>query len=740
MTSVGSWFDREHLAAYLHHAWIANVRFIQAFTTFLCIIVAALLFYYRASIKKRLKIVDEQISRGLVYRDKTSKPQKVVKCIELHPQLVQDHPEWQLCSLGEYINTLRFFTDNDDDNGTSTNTNETQKQTRDQLSKAVERELQVAMGSVLLTSFGPTVGAALLPLLGLNRVETLLGKLVSRFLSWVVAHVFVDFGQEWDPAGDMAAMPFNVGELISFVNLNQKFKQPGRDKEKPVEEQEEKDTEVASSTTTSLPTPLEWMERGEVAYNPTYYTHPDGMPIIEQSLAVKEISTINNCTEGTGTKTVGESAAPPTRKVLIVNPFIVEEHFVAAILGLEDRIRQQETATTKDESTYDPNDTSLPEPTPVNEHILPDLYLGWGDAKCTHTKREILRNRLFATLLTKLSHNYNCRRQNLNQEEYFVVRLGGRNCTFPDEFIQALLDTGHQIEVCPRSTITTFGLAVCIKEEDGSWTNVPIGFFFRSGYERMNRRPVYFATPHGGIDLMIQGPLVGSNETTGQPNKCNIQFYLAIEGMCGWHSNHNADVPWIRPVSTTDVYDKEKALRVIRMSGLLACTFNAIGTEMKLPFGGYGVLGVCNDTAAFVDFAVRGTTNMYPLLSTGRFLMHTAAHLMDLWKKLSAYDDMKLAVGDTRILAAAACRMESDLHCSPVNLIGATRRYLANFPVSYFQIQEDSREEMKNISREYKAFLDGRRLDGGKQLSVSQFVDFLVGNNAIVDESANQVE
>ena len=125
---------------------------------------------------------------------------------------------------------------------------------------------------------------------------------------------------------------------------------------------------------------------------------------------------------------------------------------------------------------------------------------------------------------------------------------------------------------------------------------------------------------YGYILPKIEGPLVGTDES-GKSRKCDIQFYMAIEGMCGWHSNYNTDVPWVKGVSTTELYTTEQALTAIRMSGILACTFNAIGTDMALPFGGYGVLGVCNDTAALVDFAVRGETNMYPLLSTGRYLL-----------------------------------------------------------------------------------------------------------------------
>jgi hypothetical protein len=179
---------------------------------------------------------------------------------------------------------------------------------------------------------------------------------------------------------------------------------------------------------------------------------------------------------------------------------------------------------------YDPDDLDLPEPQPINPTILPGLHMGWGNAKCTHTKREILRNRLFAVLLTKLSYNYQCRKE--GKRDCFVVQMNKKDCQFPDEFVHALIDSGHTIEVCPRSAITTFGLACCVKEDNGSWTNIPIAYFFRTGYERFDQRPAYFSAPHGGIDMKIEGPLVGTIPATGRPQKCDIQFYMAI-GTCG---------------------------------------------------------------------------------------------------------------------------------------------------------------------------------------------------------------
>ena len=250
--------------------------------------------------------------------------------------------------------------------------------------------------------------------------------------------------------------------------------------------------------------PLEWMHRGEVGYAPTYYTPPPSSATI---------------TTTTTTDDDPDSSSSSSNTVLIPNPFIISEHFEAALNGLEERIVDMV-------GDYDPDDRSTPTPTLINPIILPDLYAGWGDAHETHTKREKVRNRLFAVLLTKLSHNYhryapsppgddtkdNNHDSDKKDDEVFIVRMttktGGTGstteCTYPDEFVTALLAAGHTIEVCPRSAITTFGVAACLKEDDDTWTNIPIGLFFRTGYEQQHdHRPAFFYAPHGGMDMKV---------------------------------------------------------------------------------------------------------------------------------------------------------------------------------------------------------------------------------------------
>ena len=85
---------------------------------------------------------------------------------------------------------------------------------------------------------------------------------------------------------------------------------------------------------------------------------------------------------------------------------------------------------------------------------------------------------------------------------------------------------------------------------------------------------------------------------------------------------------------------------------------------------------------------------------------HTTTHLIAYRNKLRKSKDMEHVANDTDRLVKAACAMDSDIHCSPKQLVGATRRYLANYPTPYFQIIEDSRKIMKDMCNTYKPFID----------------------------------
>jgi hypothetical protein len=130
---------------------------------------------------------------------------------------------------------------------------------------------------------------------------------------------------------------------------------------------------------------------------------------------------------------------------------------------------------------------------------------------------------------------------------------------------------------------------------------------------------------------------------------------------------------------------------------------------MKLPFGGYGVLGMCNDSATLIDFAIRGKTMSYPLLSTGRFLIHIVSYLAKLKDEFMALrgtlKDEKLdhIVFDATSLIKSTSRLPSDLHISPSTLIDTSARYDSSYSLSVFQCTADAKvilREMADVAKE----------------------------------------
>ena len=639
------------------------------------------LYRYRSSIKKRLQEIEADFQRGLVYRSTDTPvnkngnknadsipPGKVVRCLELNPEFKLLHEkDWRLVSLGEYLSSLRLLssTGNAD------------------IPRFIEREIEATVGGILLQNLGPRVGAAVLPILGFGNIQSTVAQIASRLTSWFAAHLLVEAAENSDdPTTDRGALPFSMAEMATFANLN--AKRGGSN------------MKVSS---------IELFRRGEVGYVPSF-GHEDKSDREELNSTPDEDGGTEN------------DPAIDDDSNLIPNPFIISSHWEAAIERLEKKTNEMDSYTDTSAAPasepvqvskeYDPEDMSLPEPTPINERILPGLHLGWGDAKCTHTKREIIRNRLLAVLLNKLSHNYHVieQKSGVDNKNLFVVKMKrtSKECRQPGAFVEELVRCGHSVEVVPRQTITTFGMAACIKESDGSWSNVPIAFFFRTGYDRSDGRPAHFAAPHGGLDLTLKGPLVPKRQD-GSDGRCDIQYYMAIEGLCGWHSNHNAQVPWLEAHAPSPVYSESESIRAVRLAGLLACTFNSIGTEMELPFGGYGALGVCNDTAAMVDYAVRGSTNLYPLISTGRFLMHVSRRCLRLYITLVEKECTEEAK-DMRALMSAVCNMESDIHTSPSQLIAASKRFhLCHPKIAHFQLSQESKEILSSMEKMCKEFL-----------------------------------
>ena len=528
----------------------------------------------------------------------------------------------------------------------------------------LQKELSIMIGKFLLDTMGKTYGAALLPLMGSGSVAASIASIASSVSTFLAKSILEhddddDTTEEGDgnnnsnghkSVNDALSFDLSLMELISFVNLNQKVSSTA-------------DDDTASSASSS---PLNRLRRGENESGELAYDRDDGsFPTI----------------------------------------FNMDNDFTNYVTMMEERIL-------KVEGKYDPNDKSFPPSTPINERLLPGLHLGKGDLKYTHTKREGIEHRLLCVLLNKLCHNYHkiASKEVKEAEDCFKVICNGERCTFPEELIQALINCGHKVEVCPRVILSNFGYQLCVKEEDGSFTHIPTTLMLRTGIERTSDgKQVYFCAPHGGLDVNISGPLIGN--TTGSNKKpAWIQFYVSIGGLTCFHPDEDQDAPWAAKTSLADIYSPDDAIRAIRMCAIVAVVFSRIATELKLPFGGYGVLGMCNDSSTLIDLAIRGKTMSYPLLSTGRYLIHIVSYLSKLNDELKSLrgttlDDTKLdlVLSDTKCLIKSTGNMPSDLHISPTTLIDTSERYEASYKLSVFQSIVDAKSilcEMANVARD----------------------------------------
>lgn len=521
----------------------------------------------------------------------------------------------------------------------------------------LQQELNIIIGKFLLDTLGSTYGAALLPMLGVGSVATSIAAVSSAISNFVAKSILDDGGQESDGGGggdqeekygrnnatahDAMSFDLSLMELISFVNLHQKVNTIDDKKQK---------------------TPLERLRLGENVDGDLAYDLDDG-------------------------------ASFPTS-------FDLDSEFIKYVSIMEGRIL-------KKEGKYDPNDRSFPPSVPINERLLPGLHLGKGDLQNTHTKREGIEHRLLCVLLNKLCHNFHkISLQHVKVEDCFKVICNGQTCIFPEELIQALIDCGHSIEICPRVILSNFGMQLCVKEDDGSFTYIPTTLIMRTGFERStDNKPVYFCSPHGGLDLNIKGPIIGRRG----PLPCWIQFYVSIGGLTCFHPDEDQFAPWAAKTSLAEIYSHDDTIRAIRMCAIIAVVFSRIATDMKLPFGGYGVLGMCNDSATLIDFAIRGKTMSYPLLSTGRFLIHIVSYLAKLKDEFMALrgtlKDEKLdhIVFDATSLIKSTSRLPSDLHISPSTLIDTSARYDSSYSLSVFQCTADAKvilREMADVAKE----------------------------------------
>lgn len=523
------------------------------------------------------------------------------------------------------------------------------------LEERLEQEIQAAMTAALLKSLGLHLGSAVLPVTGL--LERGVHRMAGAFAASLENHESAD--DNYQGGGLPVSLPAVV--YASFLNYERLRSEP---------------SQLSAAAT---PTALDQLERGEVGFKPSF----------------------------------SETFLDKSGQPLIPNPFVISKHWDEAITGMEQKLMSEENCEWKSTKTetkegtppapphvYEADSKAMGQNVPVDERLLPGLHTGWGSAQCSHTQHQVLENRVLSVLLNRLAHNYSkiCR----NAEPLFEVCMddntgNNKRMTKPSELIHALVDAGHSVEACVRPHVTTFGISLSVKESDDKWTSIPLALFMENGYVDANGREALSCIPHSGLNLEIRGPLM---------KKGSVQHFIAIDGLCGWHSNHNADVPWINDVDCGEPVHGIIAADYVRVAALQAVAMNAVATKYSLPHGGYGLTGVCNDSAAMIEYAMTRKTHVYPITLSGRFTMHNLRLTQSIKTALKEKPSMEKEVDALDRLTEAMTELKSDVSSLPSEAMDQCRRQLhCQPPEMPFVHNKETQSILQSIQREVESWM-----------------------------------
>ena len=596
----------------------------------------------------------------------------------------------------------------------------------DALPNVIQREVEAGLAAGLLKALGPNAGRALLPAIGTNFVSKKVKGLATNF----IAKWFTSKDNALSQSQDKAGVPVGLMTLIAISDANAKLNSMPPDSENAVEKVRENVIE-ADDGISKLPgtelTAMEKMMAGEVAKGPSFVDSVS-RHLIPQHFIIDEH--FERAIRGMEARLSGEDSEEVDGLINDIGMKMAQEESKAKLLEEESNgiITNGVANSEKDEvsSSYNPDDRSLGDPVPVNPRLFPDLHFGYGSALSTHTKRETLKMRLISLLLNKLGANYYRKLSGDDTEELFTVQMSRDSpaITTPSDFVRALIDSGHDVQAVPSSRLTTFGVGMCVKEPDGSWTNIPLGLFLESGYEDKQGNMAPCMLPHSGLDMYISGPLAGKRGD-GTPSQLAIQHFIGIEGYCGWHSHANADVPFNEAVKADKPVSGEAAIRAARLAALYATSLNGLATELNLPFGGYGLTAVCNDSAAIIQQCLYGHNTIFPMTSIGRFMQRTMRYAQRLRDKIVVLNDadengeaMRDEIKDLEAIVSAMKQIPSDINAAPSNARNAAQRLLHTLqPKLPFAMMTDAKKVMETILIEEEQEERQRSMHEQKQIS-----------------------
>lgn len=157
-------------------------------------------------------------------------------------------------------------------------------------------------------------------------------------------------------------------------------------------------------------------------------------------------------------------------------------------------------------------------------------------------------------------------------------------------------------------------------------------------------------------------------------------------------------------VDCGDVMRGSKLIESVRFAAMEALMFNIVGAKLDLPHGGYGLTGVCNDSAAMLQVALQGKNDVYPLTLNGQFAMDNLRCAMTLREKFRVDSSMKQEVYALDRLIKSLMTLGSDTNSLPSEAKEQIRRQLhVQQPKLPFLLMRQNVNILGSIQKEVKS-------------------------------------
>jgi len=115
-------------------------------------------------------------------------------------------------------------------------------------------------------------------------------------------------------------------------------------------------------------------------------------------------------------------------------------------------------------------------------------------------------------------------------------------------------------------------------------------------------RPLLVPVAHAELDWKIRGPKINAD----------VSYYFGDDGKSEWRVMDTLDQPWVQR-RDAHTYTGADAVQVTRLAGLLTVAYmHQHEARPNLPFGGYFMLGVCQDGVSAIEHRMTGKVTLYP--------------------------------------------------------------------------------------------------------------------------------